>query len=48
MLFVHAPALPPLIGREILFGNPEKTSPIAVFSCIESSFCGVGILPVLD
>lgn len=23
----HAPALPPLIPREILFGNPERTSP---------------------
>ncbi len=23
----HSPTLPPLIGREILFGNPERTSP---------------------
>lgn len=23
----HAPTLPPLIPREILFGNPERTSP---------------------
>ncbi|MEH2407091.1 hypothetical protein [Nostoc sp.] len=27
MSSAQAPSLPPLIPREILFGNPEKTSP---------------------